>query len=114
MGFFTNYRIYSFNLISHLNFIEYKIWRVDVLEHFLPPFTMIATMVMPLSQFLGSDRLLWRFNKNGLFLMKACYHKLYEENFEYGMNGASSNHIQAWFWRYLWKLKIPPKVKMFV
>lgn len=47
--------------------------------------------------------------------MKVCYHKLHKGMFEYRVSGtSSSNLVHAWFWKYLWKLKIPPKVKMYV
>lgn len=46
---------------------------------------MSIIFLMPLSHFVVSDRLVWKFRKNGKFTIKTCYHRLYEENFEYGV-----------------------------
>lgn len=57
----------------------------------------------------------WAFERNGLYSVRSCYRLIKEESdqqeaFELNDSGASTD--QRWCIR-VWKLKVPPKVRIF-
>ncbi|KAB5560806.1 hypothetical protein DKX38_005763 [Salix brachista] len=50
----------------------------------------------------GVDKRIWQFTSDGCFFVKTAYSSLMEDN------------NLKWKWHFLWKLKIPPKVKTFL
>ncbi|KAM5548825.1 hypothetical protein ABKV19_000305 [Rosa sericea] len=70
---------------------------------------------IPLSMGSSRDRLIWHYDKSGRYTVKNGYHVARLLN--YHMHRPSSSSSTTWghkdqFWQKLWKLKVPPKVKM--
>jgi hypothetical protein len=64
---------------------------------------------------LSHDVLAWAFEKNGLYFVRSAYRFLKEVQMAGAMSSATeagvSGDDQAW--RLLWKLNVPPKVRVF-
>ena len=66
-----------------------------------------------LSHNLPEDSLIWLGNKKGTFKVKRAYY-VAKELVEIGTVGeSSSNHQASPFWKKIWQLNVPPKVKIF-
>ena len=53
----------------------------------------------------GEDVLIWDANQTGKYNPKAVYLVL---------SADGVNRAEAWWWKYLWKIKCPPKCRLFV
>ena len=68
---------------------------------------------IPLSHNLPEDSLIWLGNKKGSFMVKSVYY-VAKKLVETGAAGeSSSNHQAAPFWKKIWLLNVPSKVKIF-
>ena len=68
---------------------------------------------IPCSSTVRRDSLIWHFEKSGSFTVKSAYHfgvSLLEQSVA---SGSGLGLSESW-WKYLWRLKIPSKVKMFI
>jgi hypothetical protein len=69
---------------------------------------------IPVSPGGGPDKLIWRGNSSGMFSVRSAYH-LAKERVSRDL-GESSDAAPAlvFFWKHLWKLRIPGVVKNFI
>ena len=67
---------------------------------------------IPLSTKLPSDRIIWGLTPSGTFTTKSAY-KLLVSYASTNLAGSSSSVQQRKFWRDLWLLRIPNKIKHF-
>lgn len=72
---------------------------------------------IPLSDSNCSDKLIWGPSKKGIFSVRSAYHLDFQDklnrNGEWSESSSGSNVQQQW-WKTLWSLKCPSKIKMFV
>lgn len=65
----------------------------------------------------AQDRLIWHYSKTGSFTVKSCYHMIissdYGESSNLGVGGGQSGSTSI-NWDLIWRLKVPPKVHMFL
>ena len=68
---------------------------------------------IPLSNSLPSDKLIWTGTSNGLFTVQSTY-KLAMESYGNFCCASSSNDNLCYFWKKLWRLPAPHKVRHFL
>lgn len=78
-------------------------WDKDVINDMFSQRDANLILSIPLSQHASEDKLIWAKEMNGKFSVKSCYKTLVGELFEQDVVS----------WATLWKLKLPPKIKLF-
>uniref|UniRef100_A0A803Q185 RNase H type-1 domain-containing protein n=1 Tax=Cannabis sativa TaxID=3483 RepID=A0A803Q185_CANSA len=68
-------------------------------------------LALPNSGWDLDDKILWHYCKNGEYSVKSGYRMACELKAE---RQQSDDHLAVQWWRKLWRLKIPPKIKVFV
>ena len=67
---------------------------------------------IPLSVQLPEDKLIWAGNNNGKFSVKSAY-RLAVEGARFDSGPSSDDRILRRFWRYVWRIPVPHKVRHF-
>ena len=116
----TTYKVISpswlfddFPMVSALIDEETKRWKFDTLKSLFLPFEVETILNIPLSYSLPEDKIIWVGNKRGEFLVKSAYYvALTMIN---SLDGGESSHEDPRipFWKWIWQLKIPPKIRIF-
>lgn len=57
--------------------------------------------------------MIWIGNKNGSFTVKSAYYVATKVVEQYEIGESTSDHSYPPFWKKIWQLKVPPKVKIF-
>ena len=100
--------------VSKLIDMENRCWNLHLLQQLFLPFEVEEIRSIPLSNSLPSDKQIWTGTSNGLFTVRSAY-KLAMES--YGISGGASssndNNLRC-FWKKLWRLPVPHKVKHFL
>lgn len=61
------------------------------------------------------DELVWYCEKDGLFLVRSCYHRfMARRKEEKDVAEGSNSDKTARFWKKMWKAKIPPRIRDFM
>ncbi|KAK0580330.1 hypothetical protein LWI29_000723 [Acer saccharum] len=86
-------------------------WDIDKLDRLLLPCDKEIVQTIPVSWLGGEDFLAWHYEKNGEYSVRSGYNLALEQK----ISASVSNPGMAnrW-WNILWKLQLPPKVKIFV
>lgn len=84
-----------------------KEWDTDVIADLFTERDQMLILGIPLSHRQEEDRRYWGREGNGLFLVKSAF-KLIQN-----LKGGWVSNANSGFWRRMWNLKIPPKVKSF-
>uniref|UniRef100_A0A803PFI6 Reverse transcriptase zinc-binding domain-containing protein n=1 Tax=Cannabis sativa TaxID=3483 RepID=A0A803PFI6_CANSA len=83
-------------------------WDEEVLRDVLTERDYKLVLAIPLTQSFMEDKWYWFKENSGLFTVRSAYQLIQDSK---PMNGQSDN---SGFWRSLWQLKVPPKVKNFL
>ncbi|KAL5743745.1 hypothetical protein ACOSP7_026598 [Xanthoceras sorbifolium] len=86
-------------------------WNVSRIRAIFSEDDAEAISGIPLLTHWCSDTLIWHYNKDDDYLVKSCYWLAEFLAFYPGSFDASS--ISDW-WRFLWKLHLPSKIKLFI
>ena len=90
-----------------------KWWKPDLVKSLFLHLEANEILKIPLSHNLPEDSLIWLGKKKGSFTMKSAYY-VAKELEEFGATStSSSNHLASPFWKKIWQVNIPPKVKIF-
>lgn len=84
--------------------IAQTFWPVDVHNILQVPFGAPDT----------ADKLVWAFSKSGQFTVRSCYHNLISGKARMAMASSSLVGSASPEWDWIWELRIPPKVRMFI
>jgi hypothetical protein len=90
-------------------------WDEDLVRASLSAFDADAILRMKPGSRLDEDIEAWAFEKNGVFSVRSCYRMLKHENDQkedFDRNETSSTGDNNW-WKCVWKLKVPPKIRIF-
>lgn len=82
-------------------------WDIDLINDIFVARDVNLILSIPL-QPTASDSWYWRKEKKGQYLVKSAYYLLQD------LKGVYQTNVNSGFWRKLWNLKIPPKVKNFL
>ena len=92
--------------------MNYK-WDVErVLKAVLWPADVEAVLKLPLGRRDYEDKIIWHFDKNGRYLVKFNYKVALESKVQAG--SSSRNGLRNWWQKYLWRLRIPNKIKILI
>ena len=95
-------------LINH----ELGIWKFDLVhQHFLPHEARLILSI-PLSPKFPSDCVAWSLTPSGIFSTSSAY-KLLAVTALASQAGSSSSEQLHLFWRRIWQLRVPNKIKHF-
>lgn len=102
--------------VSVASFIDSstKEWNVHKLKQSVSEQEVKAIIPIPISKLGGTDRLIWHYAKNGRYSVKSGYHVARAIGPASNTSNPSSSFIPPpSFWKFVWNLNIPPKVKHF-
>jgi hypothetical protein len=89
-------------------------WRGNVIDVNFFPFEASIIKRMPLSQHHVSDSLTWKSTLTGHLTVKSAYTFLWNEQYTSSSNPSSSSTTNtSSFWKLLWSLLVPPKIRNF-
>lgn len=89
-----------------------KQWNRDLIFRVFNPFEAQQIVNIPVSRRLPVDRLVWHFEKNGLYSVKSAYHLLKNDNSRNIAESSNSSNLP--FWKAIWKIKAPNSVRNFI
>ncbi|KAL2937195.1 hypothetical protein RDABS01_020644, partial [Bienertia sinuspersici] len=87
---------------------ERSCWREDVLQEVFLPIDVERIRSIPISSRLPDDVLYWNVSKDGEFRVRDAYRMAIMEG-----RASSSNGVDP-IWNKIWKMKVLPKVRLFV
>ena len=94
--------------------MENRCWNLHLLQQLFLPFEVEEIRSIPLSYSLPSDKQIWIGTSNGLFIVRSAY-KLAMDNYSVSGGASSSNDSNLrYFWKKVWRLPVPHKVKHFL
>ncbi|XP_021631810.1 uncharacterized protein LOC110629204 [Manihot esculenta] len=96
-----------------------KLWDATILSQNFKPADVEKIKAIPLSIFAREDRLVWHFEKSGIYSVRSGYWKAkdlsrraaIEPN---GNSSPSSSAHNSYFWKSLWKTNVPSKLRIFL
>ena len=87
-------------------------WDISVLQEVFEPDTTLRIQQLPLPNSNANDSVLWKACTNGVFTVKSAYQLACSKR-STGVTGSSSTMTQyRKFWKMLWKIKVPNKIKI--
>lgn len=90
-------------------------WKVEVLRGKVANDDLDLIKTIPISIFPKQDRLVWHFTQHGAYSVKSGYYIALQRKRSGLYIGESSNQSScSGFWKRLWNLRVPPKVKNFL
>ncbi|XP_028062862.1 uncharacterized protein LOC114266180 [Camellia sinensis] len=100
-------------LVSDLINVERHCWDVTVLHENFLAMDVEAIQQIPLCCHGIPDMLVWHYTRNGLFSVRSAYHLQMNLSVrEVRGSGSDVQHV-TWFWKRVWSLRIPNKIKVF-
>ena len=99
--------------VSKLIDSENMCWNLHLLQQLFLPFEVEEIRSVPLSNSLPPDKLIWTGTSNGLFTVRIAYKLALECSGDSGSNSSSDDSHLRCFWKKLWRLPTPHKVRHF-
>ena len=116
----TTYRVTSpqsdfgiFLMVSSLIDEDTKWWRMDLVRSIFLPHKAASILKIPISFRLPDDQLVWIGKKRGSFTVKSAYYIAMRLIDDQDLGECSDVHSQVAFWKAIWHLNIPPKIRIF-
>ena len=88
-------------------------WKMEALNALFLPYEAKIIRSIPLSLRLPEDKQVWAFNPKGVFTMKSAYHEAMDLSRAQVRASCSNASNESRFWRQLWNLPIPHKIRHF-
>ena len=96
-------------LISH----DVAAWKTQIIDAIFLPHEAELIKSIPLSSCLPEDTIVWAATPNGLFTVRSAYRLAMEEVRSSNRGSSSDPSKIRRFWKRLWKLQVPHKVRHF-
>nr|POF09672.1 putative ribonuclease h protein [Quercus suber] len=90
-----------------------KWWKPDLVKALFLQFEGNEILTIPLSCSFPEDSLIWLGNRNDSFSVKSAYYVAKDLVESEAKGASSSSHLASPFWRKIWQVNVPPKVKIF-
>lgn len=89
-------------------------WNMDMLTSVLPKEEVDIICTISLSVWSTCDNFIWHFDKKGKFTVKSAYHVARLWVLPPSLTASTSASTSPFYtlWNHLWKVNVPPKVKM--
>ncbi|XP_035545068.1 uncharacterized protein LOC118348173 [Juglans regia] len=99
-------------LVDSLFVDNVRMWDIQKLRSLFNPSLVSDILKIPLCSDNVEDRRVWAHERNGEFSVRSCYRFISSQA---GPQIAESSNMQAQqkFWKHLWKMKVPNKLKIF-
>lgn len=88
-------------------------WNTDILGNHVCQEDQELIKQIPVLGSSRGDKLIWFYTGNGLYSVKSGY-KVAWERFGSLANAGSSSSADAFNWKRIWKMKVPPKIRVFL
>ena len=106
--------LHSDTRIGKLINFESVSWNLVAINALFYPYEADVIKSLPLRSRLPQDKLIWAVSPSGSFSVRSTYTLAMKCSHPANM-GASSNNNQVWrFWRKMWSLPVPHKIRHFV
>ena len=89
------------------------VWKPDLIHQLFLPHEDTTILGIPLSRRCLPDKIAWAYSPLGLFTTSSAY-KLLVSCDVIGQAGSSNMETQKQFWKGVWRLHIPNKIKHFI
>lgn len=90
-------------------------WNKHLIEEHLWPIDRERILSIPVGSIYSDDRFVWHYARNGKFSVKTAYHAMKcEQRSDEGDRRGEGSGVDSEEWQGIWKLQLPPKVKMFL
>ncbi|KAB2614065.1 hypothetical protein D8674_036381 [Pyrus ussuriensis x Pyrus communis] len=90
-------------------------WNISFLQPFISGEAMQAIEETPLGDLSRNDRLIWDMSKNGSYSVKSGYRWLQGRSLaRRDLSRPSVRGVPKAFWKGIWKLEVPPKLRHFL
>ena len=96
--------------VSSLIEADRKEWKTEVIQELFLPNEASVIMGIPLSLRSTEDRIIWAYTPSGTYSTSSTYKLLKDRN----VHGSSNCEPQKCFWKGLWELRVPHKIKHFI
>ena len=90
-----------------------KWWKIDLVRPIFLPHEAATILKILISFRLPDDQLVWIGNKRGSFTVKSAYYIAMRMVDDQEFGECSAVHSQTSFWKAIWHLNIPPKIRIF-
>ncbi|CAH9072780.1 unnamed protein product [Cuscuta epithymum] len=91
------------SLVNGLLYEPHQVWDIDILHDLFNDRDSKLIQSIPVSRRMVPDRLIWRWESGGRFLVRSCYRRITGECQATGWKG----------WTGMWNWQLPPKIKSF-
>ena len=88
-------------------------WKTNLVRQVFPPPDVQSILSIPLSSCLPRDRLVWAYTPKGKFTVRSAYKTALDEAMNSGVGEPSNGDTHRKFWRKIWSLNMPNKVRSF-
>lgn len=86
-------------------YIDTSFWEID----------RARILSVPLGTTSAEDKLMWHYSKDGCFSVRSCYQFLLQlHSYSESQERGTTSGLEAQNWDVIWKLRIPPKIIMFL
>lgn len=92
---------------------ETREWKMELIHRIFIPQQADLISGIALSSQLPDDKQIWAVTANGRFNVRSAYKLAMELSLGSGVASTSDNSNMRKFWKYLWSINIPHKVKHF-
>ncbi|KAF8776620.1 hypothetical protein HU200_003344 [Digitaria exilis] len=102
--------------VADLIMEQTRVWDVDKLKENMSVMDVEDVLKIKLSSQPMEDLNAWAFERNGVYLVCSAYKLLKDiqmSEADHVEGGTTSSEGLGQWWRHLWKMKIPPKVRIF-
>ena len=88
-----------------------RAWDMGKIENILWPVDQVIIKSIPLGNGVGGDKWAWHFDPKGVYKVRSGYRAIMEAKH---VDSSSYVNSDVVWWRKMWSLSIPPKVRLFV
>lgn len=115
----TNFKVHgpvqnlpSTAIVRDLIDLDTKKWKRDLIASWFNQFEASQITKIQLSFRLPDDRIIWHWEKDGIYSVKSAYHLLIEENMR--QVPSSSSLLNSKLWKAIWKAPVPNNIRNFL
>ncbi|XP_063945891.1 uncharacterized protein LOC108212308 [Daucus carota subsp. sativus] len=114
-GFFVRDAKGPFNVNSSVaDFISSGKWNLSKLKECVSDQSVSEISAIPISRTNANDRLVWHFDYKGNYTVKSGYYVALSLKDSSTQHASSSSNPSKSFWKLLWSISAPPKLKHFL
>lgn len=113
-GKITSYTTYDSNVTIQDLITPERTWDVPKLDSLFLTYEVEAIRKIPIDHHSPRDSRFWIYNKKGLYTVKTAYWKALSNSNHQDDKGICSPSTTPQIWPKIWRLNLPPKVRIFL